>query len=67
MEDQNKRPIFCDLQPILKGLDGFLAALLLLFIFILASISLCRHFTSHAMLNFSVCFVPQIKVIFAVV
>jgi len=26
MEDQNKRPIFCDLQPILKGLHALLAA-----------------------------------------
>jgi len=67
MEDQKKRSIFCHIEPILRGLNALLAASPLLFFFILDSISLCCPFKSHAMLNFSVCFVPQIKVIFAIV
>ena len=66
-EDQKKRSIFCHIEPILRGLNALLAASPLLFFFILDSISLCCPFKSHAMLNFSVCFVPQIKVIFAIV
>lgn len=50
-----------------EDLMRFSLLLLFLFFFISDSISLCRPITSHAMLNFSVCFVPQIKVIFAVV
>lgn len=50
-----------------EDLMRFSLLLLFLFFFISDSIPLCRTSTSHALLNFSVCFVPQIKVIFAVV